>query len=96
MSMGRILSAALLVCLSLSLNVPLTDSNARCMVVFTYAGQETVKIDMKFPPIPGRQSNEYYQIGWKNTETHESSFDTLVEGVYKHELKLQQGNPMIR
>lgn len=52
-----------------SLNVPLRDNQARCMLVFTYGGQDTVKIDMKFPPIPQRQAEEYYQIGWRNTET---------------------------
>jgi hypothetical protein len=39
------------------------------MLVFTYSGQDTVKIDMKFPPIPNRQPDEYYQVGWRNTET---------------------------
>ena len=77
-----------LVSLCLSLNIPLTDNNPRCMLVFTYTGQDTVKIDMKFPPIPGRQPEEYYHVSWTNTETKDSTYDTLVEGIYKHEIRL--------
>ena len=76
--MEKLLLVSVMVLSVWGLNVPLRDSQPRCMLVFTYGGQDTVKIDMKFPPIPQRQAEEFYQIGWRNTETKESTYDTLV------------------
>jgi hypothetical protein len=50
--------------------VPLQNNQQRCMIVFTFSENETVKFDMNFPPIPGQLEGEAYQISYQNTDNN--------------------------
>jgi hypothetical protein len=53
---------------SLSITVPLQNNNQRCMMVFTYGSQETIKLDLKFPRVADRQNEEYFELSLRNTD----------------------------
>lgn len=69
-----------------SLIVPVFNSEQRCMVAFTFGEKETVKLDIKFPPIPHRVQGEIYEIAVKNTDNNESVYYKAEPGTYKKEL----------
>lgn len=56
------------------------------MVAFTFGEKETVKLDIKFPPIPHRVQGEIYEIAVKNTDNNESVYYKAEPGTYKKEL----------
>ena len=61
-----------LIGLSFSLLVPLTDSaRERCMIMYSFGDQETMKVDMHFPPIPGKVQGDVYDFVIRNTEARE-------------------------
>lgn len=51
--------------------LPLTHTGPRCMVTNTVGDAETIKLDIKFPPLPNQSPGEGYYISWRNTETEE-------------------------
>lgn len=71
MAMRIILKVAVLLvfgcALCTAITVPLDNHHGRCMMVFTYGAQETIKLDLKFPRVAGRQDGEYFDLRWRNT-----------------------------
>lgn len=85
---------ALTCALCASITVPLDNHRERCMMVFTYGSQETIKLDLKFPSVPGRTDDEYFVLRWRNTQTQETSYDQLAEGPYRHELTVNESTAL--
>ena len=40
-------------------------------------------MDVNLPPLPGQTPNEIYQISTYNTETHETTYENITNGVFK-------------
>jgi hypothetical protein len=58
----EILIIASLTLLGSPIGIPLNPMQTRCMIAYTDDNYETLKLDVKFPPLPDQTSNEVYQI----------------------------------
>lgn len=81
--MVRLLIAALLVLHLHCIIVPLQNNHPRCMIVYAFGEKETIKLDMKFPPIPNHQPDEVYEVFYKNTDTNETHYENVQPGNFK-------------
>lgn len=91
--MKSILIFSSLLSLALMLLVPLTDSTReRCMIMYSFGEQETMKIDMHFPQIPNKQPGEVYDFVIRNTENKEEQREIVYEGNHKVEVHLQKSS----
>ncbi len=66
----------LLAAATLAIVVPLQDNN--------------IKLELKFPRVANRLSGEYFDLRWRNTNTQEMSYDQVKEGIYKHEIHVDE------
>ncbi len=55
----------------------------RCMIVYTSTPDENLILDMKFPPIPGQTSDDYYRVTIHNTEDKTSTEEKVMSGTYR-------------
>lgn len=53
------------------------------MIVYAFGEKETIKLDMKFPPIPNHQPDEVYEVFYKNTDTNETHYENVQPGNFK-------------
>lgn len=66
-----------------NISIPLSPMQSRCMIGYTYDEDENLKMDVTLPPIPEQKPNESYQISIFNTETHETSYESISNGVFR-------------
>lgn len=76
---------------AVSIGLPLTGTQPRCMIAYTDDAYETLKLDVSFPELPGQVNGEVYQISLYNTETNEVKTDSIANGKYLRELTLDEG-----
>lgn len=52
-------------------------------------------MDVNLPPIPDQKAGENYQISIYNTETHETNYETISNGVFRKEIQMDRSKPII-
>ena len=70
----NIILGLLMVSSVVSISIPLSPMQQRCMIGYTYDEDENLKMDVNLPPIPDQKAGENYQISIYNTETHETTY----------------------
>lgn len=88
--MKSIVCLFLLVFLQLTTTIylPLVPKRPRCMMVFTIGEVESVKFDITLPALPSQGSDEDYLLTLRNTETEQSTAESIPSGIYKREREL--------
>lgn len=74
--------------LTLAIYLPLVPKRPRCMMVFTIGEVESVKFDITLPALPNQGRDEDYLLTLRNTETEQSTAETIPSGSYKREREL--------
>jgi hypothetical protein len=69
MSLTKYLAISILITTVASIQIPLTQSQFRCMLVYSAGNDETVKIDINFPHIPHWTDQDRYYLTLRNTKT---------------------------
>lgn len=67
--MNKFCLTLVLFVLSQTIKVPVNANHERCMVVFSYASEETIKLHLKFPKAKDQADNEFWYVTIENTET---------------------------
>lgn len=93
--MNRVVAFLGILAVAAGIGVPLTPMVSRCMVAYTDDSYETLKLDVKFPPIPNQVEGEVYQIEIYNTETHQTLYESIANGKYRKEMDLDESNPVL-
>ncbi len=78
-----ILTLAGLMISTSQISIPLTQNMNRCMIVYTSTPDENLILDMKFPPMPGQTSDDYYRVTIHNTEDKTSMEEKVMSGTYR-------------
>jgi hypothetical protein len=69
--------------LAAAIYLPLVPKRPRCMMVFTIGEVESVKFDITLPALPSQGSDEDYLLTLRNTETEQSTAESIPSGSYK-------------
>jgi hypothetical protein len=87
---SQLLLCGLLLCSTVALEIAVTSSLPRCMIVYTTNEDDFLKIDIKFPKIHSVDAKNYYIIELKNTETEDVEKWTIEMGTLRKEIQLSE------
>jgi len=71
MSIIRLVGLVGIIVTAYAISIPVNSITERCMVVFSQAEEDYLKLDMKFERFNGQSKEEGYRITLLNTETND-------------------------
>ena len=84
----NILFFSLLAHSTLSILIPLSQHDFRCMLIYSMGNDETVKIDINFPYVKGWLEEDHYHISLRNTKTDGFEEEVMMYGLFRREIQV--------